>query len=191
MNYSAVFLDRDGTINHDPGYLGDPDKVELLEGVGEALQLLKNKLNFKLIVVSNQSGITRGLITEDDVKAVNKKINELLLPFNVQIDDFYYCPYHPHFNTNEEADCRKPSPKMIFNSAEKHKINISTSYMVGDSFSDIECGLNAGLKTILVLTGYGKEHISLLHNENKIPNFVALNLLEAATFIKNDYSGVK
>lgn len=191
MKSSAVFLDRDGTINHDPGYLGDPDKVELLEGVGEALRILKNQLNLKLIVVSNQSGVARGLITHEEVESVNKKINELLLKFEVQIDDFYCCPFHPDFNSIEEVNCRKPSPQMIFNSALKHNIDIKSSYMIGDSITDIECGENAGLKTVLVLTGYGMEHISLLHKVNKIPNFVALNLLEAVSYIQNDYSGVK
>jgi D,D-heptose 1,7-bisphosphate phosphatase len=191
MKSSAVFLDRDGTINHDPGYLGDPEKVELLEGVGEALQLLKNQLKLKLIVVSNQSGVARGLITYSEVDSVNNKINELLLHYDVQIDDFFFCPFHPDFSVSEDVNCRKPSPQMIFSSAVKHNIDISTSYMIGDSATDIECGINAGLKTILVLTGYGKEHISLLHKENKIPNFVALNLLDAVSFIQNDYSGVK
>ncbi|MFN3694837.1 MAG: HAD-IIIA family hydrolase, partial [Ignavibacterium sp.] len=95
----AVFLDRDGTLNDDPGYLGDPNQVVLLPTVGEALQILKNQMNFLLIVVSNQSGVARGLITEDDVMNVNRRINELLSNFNVSIDEFYYCTTHPEFNS--------------------------------------------------------------------------------------------
>ena len=113
MPQYAVFLDRDGTINEDPGYLGDPAKVKLFPGTGEALSLLKSKLNFKLIVVSNQSGIARGLISEKEVDAVNSRINELLKAENTAIDAFYYCPHHPDFSSREAAECRKPSPAMI------------------------------------------------------------------------------
>ncbi len=185
----AIFLDRDGTLNEDPGYLRDPNLVNLFEGVGETLSLLKNNFNFKLIVVSNQSGIARGLISNDDVNAVNKKINELLEEYNVQIDKFYYCPYHPDFNSKEECNCRKPSPEMIFQAANDFQIDLSKSYLIGDTSSDIECGMNAGCKTILVLSGYGKEYFSLLQKENKLPNFVAYNFKEAGEYIIKDLSG--
>ncbi len=95
MNNAAVFLDRDGTLNEDPGYLGDPEKVILFPDTGKALSLLKNELKFKLVVISNQSGVARGLITSGDVEKINKKINFLLQSYNVSIDAFYYCPYHP------------------------------------------------------------------------------------------------
>ena len=99
MTNHAVFLDRDGTLNEDPGYIGDPAKVKLYPDVGEALAHLKNVMRFKLIVVSNQSGIGRGLITKNDVESVNNQVNKLLSNFNVSIDGFYYCPYHPDFNS--------------------------------------------------------------------------------------------
>jgi D,D-heptose 1,7-bisphosphate phosphatase len=185
----AVFLDRDGTINEDPGYLGEPDKVKLFPDTGEALSILKNKLNFKLIIISNQSGIARGLITKGNVKAVNRKVNELLSKYNVKIDAFYYCPYHPEFNTEEECSCRKPSPEMVLQAADDLKIDLSKSFFIGDAVSDIECGLNAGVKTILVRTGYGNESFYTLQKLNKIPTFVANNILEAAIFIQNDFSG--
>lgn len=185
----AVFLDRDGTLNEDPGYLGNPDNVVLLPGVGESLSYLKNKLKFKLVVISNQSGIARGLITDKEVNAVNNRINEILKDFSVEIDKFFYCPYHPEFNTEEECLCRKPSPAMIYNSAKELGINLCKSYLIGDSASDIECGILAGIKTILVQTGYGREHLSILHKENKIPNFVAANFNDACQFIKKDFLG--
>ncbi len=187
-NY-AVFLDRDGTLNEDPGYLGNPDIVKLFPETGKALSIIKNKLNFKLIVVSNQSGVARGLITEENVAAVNEKVNELLADYNVKIDAFYYCPYHPDFNSIEDCSCRKPSPEMIFNAAYDFKIDLSKSFIIGDAVSDIECGINAGVKTILVKTGYGNESFYTLQKLNKIPTFVANNILEAAMFIQNDFSG--
>jgi D,D-heptose 1,7-bisphosphate phosphatase len=189
MTGCAVFLDRDGTLNDDPGYLGNPDKVKLFPDTGKALSILKNKLNFRLIVISNQSGIERKLITKENVEAVNKRINELLADYDVQIDAFYYCPFHPEFNTKEECACRKPSPKMVLEAAEDFNIELSKSYFIGDAVSDIECGINAGTKTVLVKTGYGNESFSTLQKLNKMPTFVANNILDAVNFIQNDFSG--
>ena len=191
MSRYAVFLDRDGTINDDPGYLGDPALVKLLPGVGEALALLKNELNFRLIVVSNQSGIARGLLNDGSVEAVNNKINELLAPYNVSIDKFYYCPAHPEFSKEEDCWCRKPSPELVFLAAKELGIDLSGSYFVGDAVTDIECGRNAGLKTILVKTGYGEESFYSLKKQNKFPTFVALNIKEVCELIQKDMSGEK
>ena len=106
MNRKAVFLDRDGTLNVDPGYLGEPEKVELYPGVGKGIAALKEN-GYRIIVISNQSGITRGLITEEQVRAVNEKINSILREENnTSIDAFYYCPYHPDFDDAEKTKCR-------------------------------------------------------------------------------------
>jgi D-glycero-D-manno-heptose 1,7-bisphosphate phosphatase len=189
MKNRAIFLDRDGTLNEDPGYLGDPKKLVLLPGVGESLSLLKNNYKFKLIVVSNQSGIARGLITDENVNSVNKELNKKLSSFNVEIDAFYYCPYHPEFDDEHKSDCRKPSPKMILDSATENDIDLSLSYFVGDSTTDIEAGMNANIKTILVKTGKGGESFSILQNGNKLPSFVAENLMEATKYIIKDSFG--
>lgn len=189
MKNKAIFLDRDGTLNEDPGYLGNPDEVVLLPYVAETLSKLQKEEKFLLIVVSNQSGVARDLITENDVQAVNTRINQLLSFYNVKIDRFYYCTAHPEYNSTEECKCRKPSPFMIYQAVEDFNIDLSLSYLIGDSKSDIECGLNAGLKTILVLTGYGKEHLSTLQKESKFPNFVANDFKEAFNFILKDSYG--
>ncbi|MCL5029741.1 MAG: HAD family hydrolase [Bacteroidetes bacterium] len=186
MSSCAIFLDRDGTLNEDPGYLGNPNQVKLLPGVGEALSFLKKELGFKLIVISNQSGIARRLITKEMVESVNQKINELLAEYNVLIDDFYYCPTHPDFNNEEECFCRKPSPEMVLQAAKDHQIDLKCSYFVGDSVADVECGINAGLKTILVMTGYGEDSFSSLKKQNKFPTFVAQNITEVSSIIKKD-----
>lgn len=188
MPNPAVFLDRDGTLNIDPGYLNDPNLVELFPNTGKALSKLK-KLKFKLIVISNQSGIARGKLKKENVDSINMKINDLLSVDNVQIDAFYYCPFHPDFSTKEESSCRKPSPKLVFQAAEELNINLPESYFVGDSESDIECGINAGIKTILVKTGKGKESFSILQKENKIPTFVAENIFDASNYIQRDFTG--
>ena len=190
MTNKAVFLDRDGTLNFDPGYIGNPKNLKLFSDSGKVLAELKNKHQFKLIVISNQSGIARGIITEEQVISVNNELNKRLLEFNVQIDAFYYCPFHPDFSSKDECLCRKPSPKMILDAARDFNINLSNSYFIGDSVSDIKAGKFADLRTILVKTGYGAESISILQKENNFPNFVAENLTEACNFIINDSSGV-
>ncbi len=189
MSNRAVFLDRDGTLNENPGYLGDPGKVKLFPFVGEVLSRLKNEFNFFLIVISNQSGIARGLITAQQVEQVNEKINMLLKKFKVSIDKFYYCPFHPDFSTEEECSCRKPSTEMVDNAVEEFDIDLSKSFFIGDSVADIECGMNAGMKTILVKTGHGRETFYMLQKANKIPSFVAENFLDAGNYIMTDLNG--
>jgi D-glycero-D-manno-heptose 1,7-bisphosphate phosphatase len=190
MGNFAVFFDRDGTLNEDPGYLGNPDSLKLYPDIGKALSDLKKKLNLKLIVISNQSGIARGILTDEMVKSVNDKINSLLAENGVAIDAFYYCPHHPDYSQKEDCYCRKPSPEMVFKAAKDFNIDLSHSFLVGDSVSDIECGKNAGVKTILVKTGYGEESLSMLQKQNNFPTFVALNMSEVSKIIQKDFSGV-
>jgi histidinol-phosphate phosphatase family protein len=182
MTSRAVFLDRDGTINEDPGYISDPAEVVLIPKAAEALAALKKK-GFKLIVISNQSGIARGIMSSEDVEKVNNKINELLLKESADIDAFYFCHAHPEFSTPEECKCRKPSPELVFEAARDLEIELSESYFVGDTLTDIECGKNAGLRTILVKTGKGAETLSILQKDNNFPSFVAENLFDAHEFI--------
>jgi len=190
MLNKAVFLDRDGTLNYDPGYLSSPKDLILFSDTGNVLAALKNEYQFKLIVISNQSGIARGLITEAEVVSVNNELNQKLLEFNVQIDAFYFCPFHPDFSSKEDSLCRKPSPKIILDSAREFNIELSKSFFIGDSASDIQAGITVQLKTILVKTGYGADSISILQKENIFPSFVAENLTEAYQFIINDSYGV-
>ena len=185
MSNLAIFLDRDGTLNEDPGYISDPHKVVLFPETGQALSLLK-KYGFLLIIISNQSGIARKLMTSKDVDAVNDKINSLLAEYKVKVDAFYYCPAHPDYSSEEECDCRKPSPKLVFEAAKEFNIALEKSYFIGDTVADIQCGKNAGLKTILVKTGKGEESFSILQKENNFPTFVADNLLSAGNFILAD-----
>ena len=188
MSDKAVFLDRDGTINKDPGYLGEPDKVELLPGVAKGISLLRNKLKVKIIVISNQSGITRGLISKSDVDAVNNKINDLLKLENTSVDAFYYCPYHPDFDPPDKTECRKPSPNMILRAAKDLNLDLSKSYMVGDVLSDVTAGNKAGTKTVLLRLDDSAKTNNLNYDE-KTPNFIASNFLDACKFIQNDYLG--
>jgi len=192
MPNQAVFFDRDNTLNFDPGYLSDPNLVNLFEGVGEGIAKLRNEFNFKIIVISNQSGIARGYFTESDVIAVNEKINSILKKkYNTKIDAFYFCPFHPDFNSKEESQCRKPSPLLVFKAANDLDIDLTKSYFVGDSISDIECGFNANLKTVLVNYKNDLGKIISLKNRNKTPTFIVQNFLNACNLIIKDFTGGK
>ncbi len=186
MKNKAVFLDRDGTINYDSGYLSDPNKAKLYDGVFEGISLLKNKYNFKIIVISNQSGITRGLMTEMEVIAVNKKINELL---SDSIDDFFFCPYHPDFDIYEKTRCRKPSPQMVFDAASKYKIDLNQSFFIGDRETDMICAKSAGTYSILLGTTMNNSEINRLKNSKNSPNFITYNFLDAVKHIQMKLDG--
>ena len=189
MMQKAIFLDRDGTINHDPGYIKDPSIVKILPGVAEGIKRLKNDFGFKMLVVSNQAGVSKGLMTLEDVENVNRRVNELLMEEGAEIDAFYYCPFHPEIDSQEKAKCRKPSPFMIVQAAEDFEVDLSLSYMIGDKASDVEAGINAGVKTVLMESSSTAQEISALHNLGKKPNFTAANFLEACDFVIKDLSG--
>jgi len=184
----AVFLDRDGTINFDPGYLGNPEIVEIFPYVKEGIRKLKCDFGFTIVVVSNQSGIARGLITEEQVISVNNRINELLGE-GALIDAFYYCKYHPDFNTPEESECRKPSPKMIYRAAEEMSIDLNKSYLIGDKTIDILAGKNAGIKTILIQNPKVNSEKEESFEKGFNPDYTAANFEEACNFIFFDYQG--
>ena len=189
MSHHAIFLDRDGTINYDTGYVKNPDDIKILDGVSEGIRKLKHDFGFKIVVISNQAGVAKGLMTIEDVETVNSRIEFLLKQEQAEIDRFYYCPYHPQFSSEEEALCRKPSPQMLLKAAEDMNLDLSRSYMVGDRESDVICGLNAGVKSILLKSDIYDAELSALQNQNKKPNFVAANFKEACDYILKDFGG--
>jgi UDP-glucose 4-epimerase len=171
----AVFLDRDGTLNVDPGYLNHPDQLHLIPGVGEALSLLK-KAGFLLVVVSNQSGVGRGLIEEKVLTEIHKKLDELLGAWSVQIDYYSLCFHHPE----EDCECRKPKPKLLYDAAKQLRIDLGFSYMVGDKASDVNAGYAAGCKGSLLIQASGKP-VPELYGVN--PAFTGESLLAIAHWI--------
>ncbi len=189
MPHHALFLDRDGTINYDNGYVKNPAEVIILEGVSEGIRKLKQDFGFKIVVISNQAGVAKGLMTIEDVEKVNRKIDFLLKQDGAEIDRFFFCPYHPDYSSEEESKCRKPSPLMIFKAAEEMDLDLTRSYMVGDREADVLCGLNAGVKSILLISEIYGDQLTALHNRNKKPNFVAANFNEACDFILKDFGG--
>jgi D-glycero-D-manno-heptose 1,7-bisphosphate phosphatase len=145
----AVFLDRDGTIIRDADYLADPNGVEPFAGASDALRRLK-AAGFKIIIITNQSGIGRGYFTEEQYRAVEQEVDRQIGP--ALIDATYHCPDVP----NSGSRCRKPAPGMILDAQRDHGIDLTRSFMVGDKAIDAECGRNAGVRTILVPTGIEK-----------------------------------
>lgn len=153
----GIFFDRDGTINAEVDFLSDPDELRLIPGAAEGIRKA-NRLGIKVFVITNQSGIARGLLSEKDLERVHKKLEELLSQLGARIDAIYYCPHHPEFGKppfNISCDCRKPKTGMLTAAAREFGIDLSKSFVVGDRFVDVKAGENAGCKTVLVLTGYG------------------------------------
>ncbi|MBI2926217.1 MAG: HAD family hydrolase [Verrucomicrobia bacterium] len=149
----AIFLDRDGTLVVEKNYLSDPAQVELLPGVPEALKKLQDA-GFKLIIVTNQSGIGRGYYTVEDMHRVTERLCAELAGHGVRIEKIYFAPEAPE----EPSRGRKPSPQFLFDARDEFGLDLSQSYMIGDKLADLECGWNAGVKeSILVRTGYGAE----------------------------------
>jgi D,D-heptose 1,7-bisphosphate phosphatase len=171
----AIFLDRDGVINKEVSYLSNPDMFEFIEGSIEALKILKQKM-FLLIVITNQAGIARGFFTEEILNTIHNKMTKILIQNGVKLDDIYYCPHHPDFTG--PCECRKPNPGMIYKAKSKYNIDLTQSYMVGDTLNDIQTGKTTNCKTVLLLTGYGKEEQKKIGSIK--PDMIFKNLKEFA-----------
>lgn len=148
----CVFLDRDGTLNVEKGYLHKWDDWEWLPGVVDGLARLA-RAGFRLVVISNQSGMARGIYGLSEWERLCQNISLDLDRSNAKIDGFYFCPHHPDFG--DECACRKPKPGLFFQAARDLGLDLSSSWMIGDKASDIMAGLSAGCQSVLVESGYG------------------------------------
>ena len=175
----AVFLDRDGTIVKDLVYSADPALLEPLPGVFVALKKLR-EAGYRLIVITNQSGIARGIFTEAALNQLHEIMLKLFRKNGVEIDGVYYCPHYPTGKVERYmrvCDCRKPAPGMILKAAAEHDIDLARSWMVGDRAADIGAGRAAGCRTIAVLTGDNPPQ------DEDEPDFTVADMSEAATAI--------
>jgi len=182
----AVFLDRDGTINEEMGYINHRSRFVLLPRSSEALRLL-NQEGFLVIVVSNQSGVARGYFPETLVHEINDYMRSLLEREGAFVDAIYYCPQHPSATVpayRMVCQCRKPSTGLIQLACDRYDIDMDRSFVIGDRLTDIDMARNAGLKGVLVRTGYGMGEIEhLLPRSAVTPDHVASDLLEGAKWI--------
>jgi D-glycero-D-manno-heptose 1,7-bisphosphate phosphatase len=185
----AVFIDRDGTISEEVGYINHSSRFRVFPYAAAAIKHL-NENGWLAIVTTNQAGVARGYFSEDMVTTVHQKMMKELENSGAKLDAIYYCAHHPTVGEAPyrlDCDCRKPKPGLIFRAAQDFDINLTDSWMVGDRYSDIEVAGNAGVKSMFVLSGYGRgewEHqrASWLRQ----PDSVAENLLEAVHLIVSD-----
>ena len=186
MKKPAVFMDRDGTLNEQMGYINHLDRFVLLPGTAEAVSRL-NRAGFLTIVVTNQSGVARGYFPISLVHQVHDQMIEQLRQENAVIDGIYFCPHYPNGKVDpygKTCDCRKPGVGLIQKAREDFDIDLERSFVVGDRVTDMEMAHRAGLKSILVLTGYGKGDLEHVLPEFPFqPNHVADDLLDATKWI--------
>lgn len=183
MANKAIFLDRDNTLIEDPGYINNPDQVKLIDGVPEALIEFK-AMGYKLVVVSNQSAVARGLVTEEVLDKIHKKLKKLLTQNKASLDKIYYCPYHVDGvikKYSKESDWRKPNHGMLIAASNDMDIDLTRSWMIGNSDSDIEAGLKAGCITILLDK---PSHDKLSEPSHVKPHYKAVNMKEAVNIVK-------
>ena len=154
----AVFLDRDGTINIEKDYLYKIEDFEFIPGAPEAILRL-NRAGFLVVIITNQSGVARGYYSEDELVKLHRHISDELSAIGAIVDGWYFCPHHlsgrPPYNI--DCGCRKPLPGMLLQAARDLDINLENSWMVGDKLADVEAGIAAGCRPVLVKTGYGAE----------------------------------
>jgi len=181
----CIFLDRDGVINIDTDLIHRTEDFDLYPFAPEAIKRI-NKMGFLAVVVTNQSVLARGLCSEQDLEEIHKKMETVLGNYGAFVEAIYYCPHHPHGGFPEEVKelkidchCRKPKPGMLTDAAERFNIDLSASFMIGDSQRDIEAGKNAGCTTIRVKTGHGMTPSAVS------PNYHVENLSEAVDLIEN------
>ena len=181
------FLDRDGTINQDTGsYIYTREQLILIDRADEAIALAK-RAGYRIVIISNQAGIARGIATVEQVEDVNTYLNELLSVENAGFDRCYYCPYHPdypHPDYDRFIDHRKPATGMVEQAIDDYfseglVVDRCASFFVGDKMLDVECGMRAGLRSVLVRTGHNEEELCI--KRNLIPEFVADDLYKAVT----------
>ncbi|MGM9571665.1 MAG: D-glycero-alpha-D-manno-heptose-1,7-bisphosphate 7-phosphatase [bacterium] len=179
--HKAVFLDRDGTIIEDPGYLSRPEQVRFLPGAIKGLKKMQ-EAGYLLVIITNQSGIARGYFTEDDLKKVHDYLTEQLARQGIDLAGIYYCPHHPEKGYPpyvKKCRCRKPGSALLERAAEELKINLAASWMIGDKASDILAGKRAGCRTVLI-AGQAAADCQ--------PDWLASDLEAAYLKIKGDFS---
>jgi len=177
----AVFIDRDGTLNEDIGYVSRPEELFLYPCSAEAVRLV-NASGLLAIVITNQSGIARGMYTEKMLDDIHSRMIQELSRQGARIDAVYYCPHHPVIGNQHyrlDCDCRKPQPGLLRAAARDHGIDLARSFVIGDKSSDIKLAESTGARAALVLTGYGRETLAHPERWPCTPDIVAENVLEA------------
>jgi D-glycero-D-manno-heptose 1,7-bisphosphate phosphatase len=183
QNDFAVFIDRDGTINVDVDFLSSPEQLELIPRSADAIREL-NLMNIPVVVITNQSGIARGLFSEDDLSSIHRKLDHLLDQAGAKVLDYFYCPHHPTDGIApyvKECECRKPKPGMLLQAKEKYGFDLERSFVIGDKFIDIVTGKSVRATSIQVATGYGANE---KEKSTSTRDYFGTDLYDAVQFIK-------
>lgn len=185
----AVFIDRDGTISEEIGYVNHPERFKLLPRSGQAIRMI-NEMGLKAVVVTNQAGVARGYFPEWMIQKVHDKMEGLLEKEGARLDAIYYCPHHPKAGEppyRADCECRKPRTGMIDSAAKDLNIDVKKSYMIGDKITDVEFAHRVGAKGIFVKTGYGRGELELYGDTwTTTPDFIAEDLLDAVIWIRDE-----
>jgi D-glycero-D-manno-heptose 1,7-bisphosphate phosphatase len=188
MKRRAVFMDRDGTISEEIGYVNHPSRYRVFPYAARAVRLL-NEAGWLAILVTNQAGVARGYFTEDMIGAVHDRLKQELARGEARLDAIYYCAHHPSVGEPPyrlDCDCRKPKPGLIQRAAADFQIDLAGSWMIGDRYSDIEMARNAGVRSAFVMSGYGRGEWEYQRAAwKREPDLVAEDLLEAVREIVN------
>jgi len=191
MKKSAVFLDRDGTINEQMGYINHPSRFHLLPGVAQAIRRLNDQA-IPVLVVTNQSGLARGYFPESVLTEVHQLMVDGLRAEGARLDGIYVCPHHPEAKDERyrlACPCRKPKPGLFLQAAAEHDLDLTRSYVVGDRWSDLKAAAACGAQGVLVLSGYGQGEYDFIGPGQALqPNHVASDLLAAVSWIVEDMS---
>jgi len=191
MKRPAVFIDRDGTISEEVGYVNHPSRFRLFPYSAEAIRLL-NDSGWLAIVVTNQAGVARGYFSEDVIRKIHQQLVSALHAESARLDAIYYCAHHPSVGEPPyrlDCDCRKPKPGLIEQAGRDFEIDMASSWIAGDRYSDVELARNAGLRSAFVLSGYGRGEWEYQSQGWKHrPDLVCENLLEAVKSIVNHKS---
>lgn len=182
----GVFIDRDGTISEEVGYINHVSRYQVYPWTGEAIRSL-NKAGLKVVVVTNQAGVARGYFTEELLGQVHQKLIAEVTRAGAHFDAIYYCPHHPTVGEppyRQACNCRKPKTGMVDRAAAELGIDVSKSFVIGDRYGDIELAHNAGARSVFVLSGYGLgEYEYQRHNWKQQPEWIARDLLDASQWI--------
>ncbi len=173
----VIFLDRDGTINRDPGYISSLKKFRFFDYTLPALKMLSDR-GFQFVIVTNQSGLSRGLIDKINLMGINDYIAQTFRENGVELLGIYYCPHHP----DEKCNCRKPKTQLFHQAADDHKFNLSGTYIIGDSYKDIKAGKLLGIKTILVRTGNGNKTEKKIKKDGEFVDFIGDTLEDCTKY---------
>ena len=186
----GIFFDRDGTLNTEVDFLSRPEELALIPRAARAIREA-NEFGVKVFIITNQSGIARGLFTETDLAAVHKRLLALLAQEGAHVDGIYFCPHHPDYGTpryRKDCSCRKPKPGMLRKAVREHAVRLRDSFVIGDRCVDMEAGRAVGCGTALVLTGYGSVERDDCVENGKV-DFIARDSYDAWRCVKNMLNG--